>query len=104
MRHYELVFAVKPTLTEEELKKVLEGVKNLITSNEGEIYKEEDWGRKELAYPIENFRNANYYIINYKTENTQLPVKLEGNLRINENIIRFLNFKIKPPKEEQTAA
>jgi len=104
MRHYELVFAVKPTLTEEELKKVIESVKNLITSENGEIYNEEDWGRKELAYPILNFNTAHYYLINYKTENTKLPVKLESSLRISEDIIRFLNFKIKPPKEEKAAA
>ena len=104
MRHYELVFAVKPTLTDEELKNVLESVKNIITSENGEIYNEENWGRKELAYPILNFNNAHYYLINYKTENSQLPVKLESSLKINEDVIRFLNFKIKPPKEEKAAA
>ncbi len=99
MRHYELVFAVKPTLTEEEHKAVVEGVKSLITSNGGEIYNEENWGRKELAYPIQKFNSAYYHLINYKTENNQLPIKIESNLRINENIIRFLNFKIKPKAE-----
>jgi small subunit ribosomal protein S6 len=101
MRHYELVFAVKPTLTEEEQKAVLEGVKSFITSNGGEIYNEENWGRKELAYPIQKFKSANYYLINYQTENSELPVKLEYNLRINERIIRFLNFKIKPKKQAE---
>lgn len=100
MRHYELVVVFKPTFTEAELKEKLEQVKNLITSNGGEIYNITDWGRRELAYPIQNFNTAYYYIINYKTENNQLPPKLEYNLRINEDIIRFLNFKIKPKKEE----
>lgn len=103
MRNYELVFAVKPTLTDEELKNILESVKSIITSENGEIYNEEDWGRKELAYPILNFNTAHYYLINYKTENTQLPVKLESSLKINESVIRFLNFKIKEPKEEKAA-
>lgn len=104
MRHYELVFAVKPTLTEEEHKAVVEGIKSLITSNGGEIYNEEDWGRKELAYPIQNFKSAHYHLINYQTENNELPVKLEANLRINEDVIRFLNFKIKPQKVEEVAS
>ena len=104
MRHYELVFAVKPTLTEEEHKAVVEGIKSLITSNGGEIYNEEIWGRKELAYPIQNFKSAYYYLINYKTENNELPVKLEANLRINEDVIRFLNFKIKPKKVEEVSS
>ena len=104
MRHYELVFVLKPTLTEEEQKKIVESVQNLITSNDGEIYNFEKWGRKELAYPIQKFNSGYYYLINYKTENSQLPIKLENNLRLNEDIIRFLNFKIKPKKEEKETA
>ena len=104
MRYYELVFAVKPTLTEEQHKAVVEEIKSLITSNGGEIYNEEDWGRKELAYPIQNFKSAHYHLVNYKTENSQLPIKLEGSLRINEDVIRFLNFKTKPKKVEEVPA
>ncbi len=100
MRDYELVVVFKPTFTEAELKEKLEQVKNFITSNGGEIYNITDWGRRELAYPIQKFNTAYYYIINYRTDNNQLPPKLEYNLRINEDIIRFLNFRIKTKKEK----
>jgi small subunit ribosomal protein S6 len=101
MRYYELVFVLKPTLTEEEMASKVEQIKNLITSNGGEIYNEEKWGRRTLAYPIQNFNNGYYFIFNFKTENSELPGKLEYNLRLDEDVIRFLNFKIKPPKKEE---
>lgn len=100
MCHYELVFVLKPTLTEEERKTLVGTVKGWITDNNGEIYNFEEWGRRKLAYPIQKFNSAYYYLVNYKTENAELPVILERNLRLNEDIIRFLNFKVKPQKKE----
>lgn len=101
MRHYELVFVLKPTMTEEEMASKLESIQNLISSNGGEIYNVEKWGRRELAYPIQKFNTGYYFIINFRTENSELPAKLEYNLRLDEDIIRFLNFKVKPKKEEK---
>ena len=101
MRHYELVFVLKPTMTEEEMASKLESIQNLITSNGGEIYNIDKWGRKELAYPIQKFNSGYYFILNFRTENSELPQKIEYNLRLDEDIIRFLNFKIKPPKKEE---
>jgi small subunit ribosomal protein S6 len=94
-------------MTEEEMASKLESIQNLITSNGGEIYNIDKWGRKELAYPIQKFNSGYYFILNFRTENSELPQKIEYNLRLDEDIIRFLNFKIKPPKKEeevQTAA
>ncbi|NPA57925.1 MAG: 30S ribosomal protein S6 [Aquificae bacterium] len=101
MRHYELVFVLKPTMSEEEMASKLEQIQNLITSNGGEIYNLDKWGRRELAYPIQKFNSGYYYIINFKTENPELPGKLEYNLRLDEDIIRFLNFKLKTPKNTE---
>ncbi len=104
MRHYELVFVLKPTLSDEEIKSKVESVKQLIVQNQGEIYNEENWGRKNLAYPIQKFNSGYYFLINFKTENSNLPSLLEYNLRITEDVIRFLNMKIKSPKEENEVA
>ncbi|HHG74969.1 MAG TPA: 30S ribosomal protein S6 [Persephonella sp.] len=101
MRHYELVFVLKPTMTEEEMASKLEAVQKIISSNGGEIYNIDKWGRRELAYPIQNFNHGYYFILNFKTENPELPQKLEYTLRLDEDVIRFLNFKIKPPKKEE---
>jgi len=101
VRYYELVFVLKPTLSEEEISSKVESIKNLISSNGGEIFNEEKWGRKELAYPIQKFNSGYYFILNFKTDNFELPGKLEYNLRLDEDVIRFLNFKIKPPKQKE---
>ncbi len=99
MRFYETVFVLKPTLTEEEINSNVESVQEFISKNNGEVFNVEKWGRKELAYPILNFKSGYYFLINFKTENTQLPALLENNMRLNENVIRFLTFSIRPPKE-----
>ena len=100
MRFYETVFVLKPTLTEEEMNSNVEAIQGVISKNGGEVYNLEKWGRKELAYPILNFKSGYYYLINFKTENTKLPALLENQMRLNENVIRFLTFNIKPPKEK----
>ncbi len=102
-RYYETVFVVKPTLTEEEYKQVVESVKNEITRKGGEILYEEDWGLREFVYPIEKFKHGRYYLIQFRGvnngeppyENLNLPNELEFFYRVNENIIRWLTTKIK---------
>jgi small subunit ribosomal protein S6 len=101
MRYYELVVVYRPTLTEQEQKAKLEALQEFLKSNGAEILKLTEWGRRELAYPIQKFTTGYYYIINYRTDNSELPPKLEYNLRIDEDVIRFLNFKIDPKKFEQ---
>jgi len=71
LRYYETAFALKPTLTEEETKKKLQEVKEFIKKKGGELLYEEDWGLKKLAYPVQNFNNARYFILQFKTENPQ---------------------------------
>jgi small subunit ribosomal protein S6 len=102
-RYYETVFVVKPTLTEEEYKQVVEAVKNEITRKGGEILYEEDWGLRQFAYPIEKFNHGRYYLIQFKAvnegeppyEQLNVPNELEFFYRVNENIIRWLTSKIK---------
>ncbi len=100
-RYYESVFVLKPTLSEEEINSFVEDLKKFIESNQGEIYNFEKWGRRELAYPIQKFNSGYYFVFNFKTENTELPVKLEPFYRYNESVIRFLTFKVRPPKKTE---
>jgi len=102
-RFYETVFVVKPTLTEEEYKQVVEAVKNEILKKGGEILYEEDWGLRQFAYPIEKFNHGRYYLIQFRAynegeapaQNLNLPNELEFFYRVNENIIRWLTSKVK---------
>jgi len=103
LRYYETVFALKPTLNEEEVKKKVEQVKEFIKQKGGEILYEEDWGMKTLAYPINKFNNARYYLLQFKTQNPQLANELDFQLKIDEDVIRWLNFQIKESEVKKNA-
>ncbi len=97
-RHYETLFVVKPTLTEEEIKAQIEGVKSILEKNGAQIAGEYDWGMRKLAYEIEKNPRGYYYVI-YYTAPSSLIKELERNFRYNEEIIRFLNVKYENKKE-----
>ena len=92
IRHYETMFIVKPTLTEEEIKSQIETVKEGIRANEGEIIACEDWGIRDLAYEIQKNKRGYYYVIYFKAPAKSIK-ELERRYRINENIIRFIFVK-----------
>ncbi len=94
-RFYETVFVLKPTLTEEEVKKLFEEVKGQINQKGGEILYEEDWGNKSLAYRIEDFNHGRFFLLQFRTQNPELPNELDFFFRINEDIIRWMTFQIK---------
>ncbi|HIC97368.1 MAG TPA: 30S ribosomal protein S6 [Aquificaceae bacterium] len=95
VRFYETVFILKPTLSDEEVKKKVGEVKKFIESKGGEVLHLQDWGNKTLAYPINNFNHGRYFLVRTKTENPELPNELDFYLKINEDVIRWLNFQIK---------
>ncbi|WP_457596207.1 30S ribosomal protein S6 [Hydrogenimonas sp.] len=97
-RHYETLFVVKPTLTEEEIRREIDNVKSILTKNGATIAAEFDWGMRKLAYEIEKNPRGYYYVI-YYTAPGELIKELERNFRYNEEIIRFLNVKYENKKE-----
>ena len=62
MRNYEIMFIVRPTLGEDDVKKVVKTFKDIITKNEGKVTKEENMGQRELAYEIKDFKSGYYYV------------------------------------------
>jgi len=94
-RFYETVFVLKPTLSEEEVKRKAEEIRRFVESKGGEVLHFQDWGNKKLAYPIENFNHGRYFLIQFRTGNPQLPNELDFQLKINEDVIRWLNFQIR---------
>ncbi len=98
MKHYELLFVVKPTLTEEEVKVKFDFIKGVMEDNGCEIKVVKDMGVRKLAYEIEKFERGHYFVLYY----TAVPSVLEEilrNLRLSEEIIRFLNVKFENKKE-----
>ncbi len=95
VRFYESVVAFKPTLTEEEVQRKLQEVKDFIEKKGGTVLDTLDWGLKQLAYPIQKFNHGRYFILTLKTENPQLTNELDFYYKINEDVIRWMNLQVK---------
>jgi len=98
LKHYETMFIVKPTLTEEETVAQIELVKSTIEKNGGEIVACDDMGTRNLAYEIEKHKRGHYFVAYFKGEPKGI-LEIERNYRINENIIRFIFIKYENKKE-----
>ena len=91
IKQYETVFIATPVLSDSQMKEAVAAYTELITNNGGEIVSQEDWGLKQLAYPIQKKTTGFYYLIEFKAE-PQFIAKLETQYRRDERIIRFLTF------------
>ncbi len=98
LKHYETMFILKPTLTEEETMAQIELVKSNITKNGGEIIVCDDIGTKQLAYEIEKNKRGYYFVIYFKGAPKGI-LEIERQYRINENILRFIFIKYESKKE-----
>ena len=94
MNKYELVVVVSAKLEEEERAAEIEKVSNLVTRFGGTITDVEEWGKKKLAYEIQKMSEAYYYFIHFDTDNTDCPNEIENQIRIMENVIRYLCVKV----------
>ena len=93
MNKYELAVVVNVKLEDEERAAVIETVKEYIVRFGGTVTDVEEWGKKRLAYEIQKMKDAYYYFIKFESENTDCPNEVEDNIRIMENVIRFLVVK-----------
>lgn len=88
MRHYEVVFLVHPDQSE-QVPAMVERYSALITDAKGAIHRVEDWGRRQLAYPINKIHKAHYILMNIECDGATLA-ELENTFRFNDAIIRHL--------------
>lgn len=93
MRDYELVVIISPELAEEEIPGTLEKIGRSITERGGSITEVNQWGRRKLAYPIQNFMEGNYVLTQFKME-PGLTADLEASLGISEEILRHLLVRL----------
>lgn len=98
MRHYEVLFIAKPTLTDEELKARVEFVKETLVKNGAEIANTIEMGARKLAYQIDKYERGVYYVIYFKAPGALIK-ELERVLKITEDIIRFLIVKYENRRE-----
>jgi len=95
---YETLFVIDADLTEEETKALVEKFQTLIAEN-GEVTEVNEWGKRKLAYPINDKPEGYYVLINFKSEST-LPLELERIFGITEGILRSIVIR----HEEKKAA
>ena len=88
MRHYEIVFIVHPDQSE-QVPAMVDRYRQMVTGREGRIHRLEDWGRRQLAYPIEKIHKAHYVLMNIECDNETL-VELEHAFKFNDAVIRHL--------------
>lgn len=93
MRKYELVFLVKPELSEEDVDKLTKKVCQLIESSKGKVTSSSFMGKKVLAYPITHIKEASYVLINFENDATAIK-EFSGKLKLEESIVRFLIVKV----------
>jgi len=98
MNHYETLFVVKATLTQEEINAQIEKIKSVLDTEGAELLATNDMGMRKLAYAVEkNLRG--YYSILYFNAKGETIAELERNLKINEDVIKFLTIKYSNTKE-----
>ncbi len=88
MRHYEIVFLVHPDQSE-QVPSMIERYKSMIEKGKGKIHRLEDWGRRQLAYPIDKVHKAHYVLMNIECNDKTLN-ELTNSFRFNDAVIRNL--------------
>jgi small subunit ribosomal protein S6 len=100
MRHYEICFLVHPDQSE-QVPAMLERYRALIEGNSGAIHRLEDWGRRQLAFPIAKLHKAHYILMNIECDSPTLT-ELEGIFRFNDAVLRHLTVSRQDAVVEQS--
>ena len=93
LKSYETVFIATPVLSDAQMKEAVAKYVKLITDNGGEVVYQEDWGLKQLAYPIQHKTSGFYYLIEFKA-NPEFIATLETQYHRDERIIRYLTVAL----------
>ena len=100
MRHYEIVFMVHPDQSE-QVPAMIERYRGIIENAGGTVHRLEDWGRRQLAYPINKLVKAHYVLMNVETEQAALA-ELEEAFRFNDAVLRHLTSRMDAAETEQS--
>ena len=93
MRHYEICFIVHPDQSE-QVPGMVERYRSIVTAKGGQIHRLEDWGRRQLAYPIQKIHKAHYVLMNIECDGETLN-ELEHSFKFNDAVLRHLTVKMK---------
>ena len=101
MRHYEIVFMVHPDQSE-QVPAMIQRYSDIVTNVEGKIHRLEDWGRRQLAYPINKLHKAHYVLMNIEAPQAAID-ELETSFRYNDVVIRNMIMRTKDAVTEASA-
>jgi small subunit ribosomal protein S6 len=100
MRHYEVVFLVHPDQSE-QVPAMIERYRGMIETDGGKIHRLEDWGRRQLAYPIQRLLKAHYVLLNIECSAAALK-ELQDAFRFNDAVLRHLIVQMKEAVTEMS--
>ena len=100
MRHYEIILLIHPDQSE-QVPAMLERYKGMIVAGQGQVHRVEDWGRRQLAYPIQNLVKAHYVLFNVEADQPTIEELVET-FRFNDAILRHLVIRRDGPDTEQS--
>jgi len=92
MRHYEVVFIVHPDQSE-QVPAMIERYRAMVTARNGQIHRLEDWGRRQMAYPIQKMHKAHYVLMNIECDQEALD-ELDHAFKFNDAVLRHLTVKM----------
>ncbi|MBI1989603.1 MAG: 30S ribosomal protein S6 [Betaproteobacteria bacterium] len=92
MRHYEIVFIVHPDQSE-QVPGMIERCRSMVLAKGGKVHRLEDWGRRQMAYPIQKLHKAHYVLMNIECNNESLD-ELEHAFKFNDAVLRHLVVKM----------
>jgi small subunit ribosomal protein S6 len=95
MRHYEIVFIVHPDQSE-QVPAMVERYKGVIAARNGTVHRLEDWGRRQLAYPIQKVHKAHYVLMNIECDLETLA-ELEHSFKFSDAVLRHLTVQMWKP-------
>ncbi len=101
MRHYEIVFLVHPDQSE-QVPAMVERYRSMITSSGGAVHREEDWGRRQLEFPIKKIHKAHYALMNIECSQQVLD-EIESAFRFNDAVLRHLTLTCQAAVTEKSA-
>lgn len=94
MRNYEIMFIVRPTLSEDEIKKVVKNFENVITTNGAKVVETKELGQKEFAYEIKKLKSGYYFLFEVEANDDKAISEFDRLSLISNDIVRHLITKI----------
>ncbi len=102
MNSYELLVILRPDMSEERVTNEVNKYQDFLRDNAAEDVSVKVWGKRRLAYQIRRFNDGIYALLNFKGDGHQIAL-IERNMRLNDNVMRFMSIKLTPEKPDPEA-